>query len=97
MARTVVRRRRDGLLKIARIERWRVIWLVVGGLCVVPPLVLSAVFVLPPVILALPPMTLGLGIWILFRRLDTPAEPRGTPRARPAAVIPLAPARRHSG
>ncbi|GEJ58518.1 hypothetical protein [Anaeromyxobacter diazotrophicus] len=97
MARTVVRRRRDGILRIARIERWRVLWLVVGGLCVVPPLVLSAVFVLPPIILALPPMTLGLAIWILFRRLDAPEAPPRAAGSPPATVIPLAPARRRSG
>ena len=77
MARTVVRRRRDGIPRIARVERWRLVWLVVGGMFVVPPLVLSAVFVLPPVLLALPPMTLALGMSILFRRLDSSDAPTG--------------------
>jgi hypothetical protein len=94
MARTVVRLRRDGVPRIARIERWRGVWLVVGGMFVVPPLLLSLIFVLPPAVLALPPMTLALGVWILFRRLDTSDGWGSRAAARPGAVIRLNAARR---
>lgn len=90
MARTILRRRADGLLQVVRVERWRWVWIVVGALCVVPPLILSMAYVLPPVVLALPPMALWVAIWRVFRRLDAPPAPRRAPRPPgPSAVIPL--------
>jgi hypothetical protein len=89
MARTVVKLGRDGVPRIARIERWRAAWLIAGGALVVPPLLLSLLVVLPPAVLALPPMTLALGIWILFRRLDSSDVWVRRPVGRPGAVIRL--------
>ncbi len=89
MARTVLQRRRDGTYVIRRVGTWRWVWLALGAACVVLPLALSLVVLVPPIVLALPPLTLGLGTWILVRNLDS-AEPRPVaPRGGPARVIPL--------
>lgn len=92
MARAILRRRPDGLVEISRVRRGRLArWglAVVGGLLVVLPLALSLVVLLPPVVFAIPPMTLGLALWILMRSLDS-AEPRGAaPLPGQGRVVPL--------
>ncbi len=98
MARTVPRRRRDGVVAICRVARWpRVCLALAGGVAVLLPLALSIAVVLPPVLLAAPPLALGLGLWLLLRRLDR-GEPR---RMRPVEgtrrVIRLAYARSRRG
>ena len=87
--RTELRRRRDGLVQIARVGRWRWVGWALCGLLVVPPLLLALVFAMPPVLLALPPMALYVAIWAVMRRLDAPAPPPAAPRARPGDVLPL--------
>ena len=93
MARAALRRRPDGLLEIPRARR-RARWVLpaVGSILVILPLALSLVVLLPPVVLAIPPMTLGLGLWILMRSLDS--EPRSAgPAGGPCRVVPLRAAR----
>lgn len=94
MARAALRRRPDGLLEIPRARR-RARWVLpaVGSILVILPLALSLVVLLPPVVLAIPPMTLGLGLWILMRSLDS-GEPRSaTPAGGSCRVVPLRAAR----
>lgn len=90
MGRTVPRVRSDGVVRIHRVGRWRWAWLALGGLCVVLPLALSLAFLLPPLILAIPPMAMWVAIWVVFRHLDDPEPPPRSP-APPgtARVIPL--------
>ncbi len=87
MARTVLRRRRDGTYAIRRITSWRWAWVVSAGACVVLPLALSLVFLLPVILLALPPMALGVGTWILFRRLGVAATPRPPAPRGPGRLV----------
>ncbi len=90
MARTVPRLRSDGVVRIRRVGRWRWVWLTLGGLAVVLPLALSLAFVLPPVILAIPPMVLWVAIWMVFRHLDDPSPAHPTsPSSGKADVIPM--------
>lgn len=98
MARTAPRRRRDGVVAICRVARWpRVCLVLAGGAAVLLPLVLSIAVVLPPVLLAVPPLALGLGLWLLLRRLDRDEPPRMRPAEGMRRVIPLAHARSRRG
>ncbi len=97
MDRTELRRRADGLDRIVRVGRWSWVWALAATALVVGPLALGAAFDLPSVVLAVPPMTVWIAIWMVFRNLDAPPPRRPPPRRRqrrtrrPAAVIPLRP------
>lgn len=96
-ARTGLRHRRDGVPSICRATRpwWRTCAIVVGGTVVLLLLALSAGAALVPALLALPPMALGIAVWLLFRSLDAPRAARlHQPSPR---VIPLSPRRRRGG
>ncbi len=91
MARTVPRMRSGGVVRLRRAGRWRWAWLTLGGLAVILPFALSLAVLLPPVILAVPPVALWVALWMLFRRLDDGAPPPGAspPPSGLARVIPL--------
>jgi hypothetical protein len=89
MADVVVRRRRDGVLAISRRRRARWALHALAALLVVGPLVLSIVALLPPVLLAIPPMTLWVVVWVIFRGLDRPERPHATSPPGPGSVVPL--------
>ncbi len=91
MARTVPRMRCGGVVRLRRAGRWRWAWLTLGGLAVILPFALSLAVLLPPVILAIPPVALWVALWTLFRRLDDAAPPPGasSPPSGLARVIPL--------
>jgi hypothetical protein len=93
MARAAFRRRPDGLVEIPRARRARWVLPAVGGILVILPLALSLVVLLPPVVLAIPPMTLGLGLWILMRSLDSPEPRSSAPAGGSCRVVPLRAAR----
>jgi len=76
MAPPVVRRRRDGVLEIAPPRRVRWVLYGLAGLFVSVPLVLAMFVLLPPVVFAVPVMTLWVAVWVVFRRLDVPRIPR---------------------
>ncbi len=76
MAQAVLRRRRDGVLEIGPPSRLRLVLYGLAGLFVSLPFLLSLFVLMPPVVFALPVMTLWVAVWMVLRRLDLPRIPR---------------------
>jgi hypothetical protein len=92
-----VYRRGDGVIAIRRPSRWRQPLISAAAVALVlAPLVFALAFVLPPVLLPVPTLVFGLGVWLLFRNIE-PAEPPADPPARPREVIPMRSVRRRRG
>ena len=73
---------------------WRAIAIVIAGLVAVTPIALSAIYDdLPPVLFAVPPMVMYVGIWMVFRQLDAP-RPGSAPRPPRRRGPPRSPAPR---
>jgi hypothetical protein len=71
MARTVLRRRCDGVTEIRRLGRWAQLSAALGAAMVLLlPLVLSLTVLLPRGFLAIPPLTLAAAAWLLSRTVS---------------------------
>ncbi len=68
-----VYRRRNGVIAIRRAHPWRRA-VVPGGAALVFALLVLAIASLPPDLLPIAPMGLGVGLWLLIRKLE-PAAP----------------------
>ena len=64
------------MLEIAPPSRVRWVLYGLAGLFVSMPLALALFVLLPPVVFAVPVMTLWVAVWMVFRRLDAPRIPR---------------------
>ncbi len=96
MARTVLLRLPDGTYAIRPRRRYGWVWLAIAAACVLLPLLLSLVISLPAVVFLLPLWTLGVGLWVLLRTLDSPTDRYDEPPDDRGGARPPAP-RPHSG
>ena len=93
MARTVLLRLPDGTYAIRPRRRYPWVWIAIAAACVLLPLLLSLVVSLPAFVFLLPLWTLGVGLWVLLRMLDSPGDgfeepPDDRGSARPPAPRP---------
>src|SRR5574337_477365 len=97
MARMVIRYRRDGVIAIRHAHwrpwphrggwGWPMVW-AAGGILVLLPLLLSVAVALPPFVFSVPPLSLGVGVWLFLRRLDRGQEPPPPPVIRLRGPLP---------